>query len=92
MDNAQRVARRRRKIFTWIGVIVILIGFGAWFGWYKFFREEPQPAWVTQDADTRFKYDIKVPGNGNAGHEGKRYGTELSPDEKEAVVEYLKTF
>jgi mono/diheme cytochrome c family protein len=39
-----------------------------------------------------FKYDTKVPGNGNAGHEGKRYGTELSVDEKEAVVEYLKTF
>jgi hypothetical protein len=39
-----------------------------------------------------FKYDTKVPGNGNAGHEGKRYGTELSADEKEAVVEYLKTF
>jgi hypothetical protein len=39
-----------------------------------------------------FKYDVKVPGNGNAGHEGKRYGTELSADQKEAVVEYLKTF
>ena len=56
MDNAQRVARRRRKIFTWIGVIVILIGFGAWFGWYKFFREEPQPDWVFANADMRFKY------------------------------------
>jgi hypothetical protein len=27
-------------------------------------------------------------GNGNAGHE---YGTELSDDEKQAIVEYLKT-
>ena len=33
-----------------------------------------------------------MPGNGNFGHEGKEYGTELSPDEKDAIVEYLKTF
>ena len=26
------------------------------------------------------------------GHEGKAYGTELSPAEKDALVEYLKTF
>jgi len=39
-----------------------------------------------------FKYDIKVPGNGNGGHEGKRFGTELSADDKDALVEYLKTF
>ena len=31
-------------------------------------------------------------GNGNAGHEGKAYGTELSSAEKDAIVEYLKTF
>lgn len=39
-----------------------------------------------------FKYDVKVPGNGNGGHEGKRFGTELSADDKDALVEYLKTF
>jgi len=39
-----------------------------------------------------FKYDVKVPGNGNKGHEGARFGTELSADEKEALIEYLKTF
>jgi hypothetical protein len=31
-------------------------------------------------------------GNSNAGHEGGDYGTELSPAEKDAIVEYLKTF
>jgi hypothetical protein len=31
-------------------------------------------------------------GNSNAGHEGPAYGTMLSPDEKDAIVEYLKTF
>jgi mono/diheme cytochrome c family protein len=39
-----------------------------------------------------FKFDVKVPGNGNAGHEGKRFGTELNAEEKDALVEYLKTF
>lgn len=31
-------------------------------------------------------------GNSNAGHEGPEYGTALSVQEKEAIVEYLKTF
>src|SRR3954470_23945897 len=56
MDNAQRVAGRRRKFFTWTALIVILIGATVGFGWYKFFREEPQPDWVFANADMRFKY------------------------------------
>ena len=39
-----------------------------------------------------FRYDIQVAGNSNQGHEGARYGTELSADEKRALIEYLKTF
>jgi RoxA-like, cytochrome c-like len=39
-----------------------------------------------------FPYDTAEPGNSNKGHEGKRYGTELSSAEKESLVEYLKTF
>jgi len=39
-----------------------------------------------------FKFDIATEGNSNAGHEGKQYGTELPPDEKTALVEFLKTF
>ena len=31
-------------------------------------------------------------GNSNAGHEGWEYGTMLSAQEKDAIVEYLKTF
>jgi hypothetical protein len=38
------------------------------------------------------QYDVSKPGNSNAGHEGKRYGTELSGEDKDALVEYLKTF
>jgi hypothetical protein len=31
-------------------------------------------------------------GNSNVGHEGWEYGTMLSAAEKDAIVEYLKTF
>ena len=34
----------------------------------------------------------KWAGNSNRGHEGADYGTELSADQKDAIVEYLKTF
>ncbi|NER39985.1 MAG: c-type cytochrome [Oscillatoria sp. SIO1A7] len=36
---------------------------------------------------TFFKYDTSQPGNSNEGH---LYGTDLSPDEKDALVEYMK--
>jgi len=36
-----------------------------------------------------FKYDTTLPSNFNTGH---MYGIDLSHDEKEALVEYLKTF
>ena len=39
-----------------------------------------------------FAFDTALPGNGNFGHEGKAYGTELSADDKQALIEYLKTF
>jgi hypothetical protein len=35
------------------------------------------------------QYDTTVPGNGNGGHE---YGTTLPDGDKDAIVEYLKTF
>ncbi|MBO3457477.1 cytochrome c [Aetokthonos hydrillicola Thurmond2011] len=34
-----------------------------------------------------FKFDTKLPGNSNSGH---LYGTDLSSEEKEALVEYMK--
>jgi hypothetical protein len=39
-----------------------------------------------------WRYDTAVTANGNRGHEGRVYGTELSADEKDALIEYLKTF
>jgi hypothetical protein len=38
-----------------------------------------------------FPYDTSVLGNSNSGHEGATYGTELSPSDKDALVEYMKT-
>jgi hypothetical protein len=39
-----------------------------------------------------FQFDTLRPGNGNAGHEGRVYGTELPPADKDALIEYLKKF
>lgn len=39
-----------------------------------------------------FRYDTSLPGNGNEGHEGPAYGTQLAPGDKDALIEYLKTF
>ena len=47
---------RWRKIKVIVLVLVLLAGVGAFGGWYKFFREEPQPEWITADPHMRFKY------------------------------------
>ena len=35
-----------------------------------------------------FRFDTRLPGNHNGGH---LYGTELTPAQREAILEYLKT-
>jgi hypothetical protein len=48
------------------------------------------------NAENRFPNHRCVPGpwagNGNRGHEGEKYGTELDSADKDALVEYLKSF
>jgi hypothetical protein len=39
-----------------------------------------------------FAFDTTQRGNGNGGHEGPAYGTNLPAEEKRALLEYLKTF
>lgn len=39
--------------------------------------------------DEGWLFDTSLPGNGNGGHD---FGTDLTPDEKDALVEHLKTF
>jgi hypothetical protein len=38
-----------------------------------------------------FIFDTSKPGNGSGGHDTSEYGTDLSPGEKDAIVEYLKS-
>jgi hypothetical protein len=48
---------------------------------------------VPEQNDRKFFYfDTSKDGNGNKGHEGKQYGTDLAADQKRALLEYLKTF
>jgi mono/diheme cytochrome c family protein len=50
-------------------------------------------ATVADEGDKKyFRYDTSLPGNGNQGHEGRAFGTELSPDDKQALIEFLKSF
>ncbi len=56
MDETRPQGWRWSRILFWLGLLVVL---GAMLGvtaWYKLFRAEPQPAWVTESADMRFKY------------------------------------
>jgi len=50
--------------------------------------------WQVPAGDGRiyFLYDTSLKANGNAGHEGAAYGTNLPASDKDALVEYLKTF
>ncbi len=43
------------------------------------------------DGRKSFLYMLTQTGNSNKGHTGERYGTELSDDDKRALIEYLKT-
>jgi hypothetical protein len=44
---------------------------------------------ASEGATQHYLFDTAKSGNGNKGHE---WGTTLSPDEKDALVEYMKTF
>ena len=48
-------------------------------------------AWARRPAEEGFRYDTRVAGNSNQGHEGSAYGTTLPEADKRALVEYLKT-
>ena len=45
-----------------------------------------------RDGRCFYRIDVEQTGNGNGGHEGPAFGTYLSPEQKEALLEYLKTF
>ena len=39
-----------------LAIVVLVAAAGGLIGWQKFFREEPQPQWVTSTPEMRFKY------------------------------------
>jgi hypothetical protein len=45
-----------------------------------------------QDGRKFFLFNTQVPGNGNGGHTGPTFGTDLADGDKWALIEYLKTF
>ena len=49
-------SRWKKLKVTIITFLLVIIALGALVGWYKFFREEPQPDWITANPDMRFKY------------------------------------
>lgn len=51
-----RQSRKKHKLKIALATFGVVLAAGAWFGWYKFFREEPQPEWVTATPEMRFKY------------------------------------
>jgi len=55
MDRGRHSSVKRKLVF-WLGVLIVVGAILGYIGWYKFFREEPQPDWVTASADMRFKY------------------------------------
>lgn len=71
MDNKGKTEQHKKgkssdwKVWLLVSV-VLLIGAGAYFGWYKFFREVPQPDWVTSTPEMRFKYG-SIGGENDAG-------------------------
>jgi mono/diheme cytochrome c family protein len=44
------------RILAWLAVLAVFAALAGAYGWYKFFREEPQPDWITSDPEMRFKY------------------------------------
>jgi mono/diheme cytochrome c family protein len=44
----------KRKILRCLAIVLVLGIAGGWFGWYKFFREEPEAIWANETE--HFKY------------------------------------
>jgi mono/diheme cytochrome c family protein len=56
MNETQTHEWHWSRILPWIALLLALSALLGVVAWYKLFREEPQPAWVTETPDMRFKY------------------------------------
>ena len=54
---------------NWKAILLLLLILGGafgYYGWYKFFREEPQEAWINATPEMRFRYG-SIGGERDAG-------------------------
>ncbi len=56
----------KRKLVIGMAVLAILAAPVAYFAWYNFFRQVPQPAWITDDPEMNFLYG-SIGGEASAG-------------------------
>ena len=56
MDTSQVAGWNWRRHLPWVGMLLALVAIGAFYGWYKFFRDVPQEAWMTETPEMRFRY------------------------------------
>ena len=54
--NDKNTATKKRTWPAVLGLLLVLVIIVGVYSWTKFFREVPQPAWVTDDPEMRFKY------------------------------------
>jgi mono/diheme cytochrome c family protein len=58
--------QRKHRWLRWLAVFTVLGVIGGIYGWYKFFREVPQPEWVTASPEMRWRYG-SIGGERDAG-------------------------
>ena len=56
---------KRKLILVLIGLVILAIPVG-YFAWYNFFRQVPQPAWITENPEMNFLYG-SIGGEASAG-------------------------
>lgn len=56
---------KRKLLIVAVALVILAIPVG-YFAWYNFFREVPQPAWITEDAEMNFLYG-SIGGEASAG-------------------------
>jgi mono/diheme cytochrome c family protein len=55
----------RKLLIVAVALVILAVPVG-WFAWYNFFREVPQPAWITGDPEMNFLYG-SIGGEASAG-------------------------
>jgi hypothetical protein len=57
---------------------------------FRLGSREFDPVKVGLKSEGEFEFDTSIAGNRNIGHSGKQFGTDMTDEERYAVIEYLK--